>query len=41
MGKDFNVHEEKPEYLYTPRRTIKTILLPGDNSNSLQITVPE
>jgi len=41
MDKVFNVHEDKTEYLYTSRPTIKTILLPSDNSNSLQITVPE
>jgi hypothetical protein len=41
MDKDFNVQEEQTEYLYTRKPTIKTTLLPGDNSNSLQITVPE
>lgn len=41
MDSDLNVHKKQTECLYTRRPTIKTTLVPGGNSNSLQITVPE
>jgi hypothetical protein len=36
MDKVFIVHEDQTEYLYTRRTTIKTKLLFGDTSNSLE-----